>query len=179
MQELPLADYRRQFEINVFGAISVIQAFAPLLGASPAATGTRGRIVMMSSVAGRNGNPFMSAYCSSKHALEGLSESLRREMIAYGIEVVVIAPGAVKTPIWEKADGTDISAFTSSPFYPAMQATKAVMENMGKTGLPPETIAEAVHTALTAPKPKVRYELTPSPMQNLAMRLLRSAWWMA
>lgn len=172
VQELPLAEYRRQFEINVFGHIAVTQAFAPLLGADPAMVGPRGRIVMMSSVAGKNGNPFMSAYCSSKHALEGLSESLRREMIFHGIEVVVIAPGAVKTPIWEKADGTDISAFAASPFYPAMKATKAVMEQMGDTGLPPERIADAVYAALTLPKPKVRYEITPNPLQHLAMKLL-------
>jgi NAD(P)-dependent dehydrogenase (short-subunit alcohol dehydrogenase family) len=172
VQELPLAEYRRQFEINLFGPIAVTQAFAPLLGADGAMTGPRGRIVMMSSVAGRNGNPFMSAYCSSKHALEGLSESLRREMIAHGIEVVIIAPGAVKTPIWDKADGTDISAFSASPFYPAMQVAKSVMEHMGATGLPPAKIAEAVHAALTLPKPKVRYEITPNPMQQLAMKLL-------
>jgi len=172
VQELPIAEYRRQFEINLFGPIAVTQAFAPLLGADPAMKGPRGRIVMMSSVAGRNGNPFMSAYCSSKHALEGLSESLRREMMAHGIDVIIIAPGAVKTPIWDKADGTDISAFTGSPFYPAMKTTKAVMEHMGATGLPPEKIAEAVYAALTLPKPKVRYQITPNPMQQLMMKLL-------
>lgn len=172
VEELPLAEYRRQFEINVFGPIAVTQAFAPLLGTDPARTGPRGRIVMMSSVAGRNGNPFMSAYCSSKHALEGLSESLRREMMAHGIEVVIVAPGAVKTPIWDKADGTDISAFAASPFFPAMQAAKAVMEHMGATGLPPEKIGEAVYAALTLPKPKVRYEITPDPLRHFAMKVL-------
>lgn len=172
VQELPLADYRRQFEINVFGAIAVTQAFAPLLGTDASRTGPRGRIVMMSSVAGQNGNPFMSAYCASKHALEGLSESLRREMMLHGIDVVIVAPGAVKTPIWDKADGTDISAFAASPYYAAMKSTKAVMEHFAATGLPPEKIAEAVHIALTAPNPKVRYEISPEPMRQLAFRLL-------
>lgn len=172
VQELPLAEYRRQFEINLFGTIAVTQAFAPLLGTDPAMQGPRGRIVMMSSVAGQNGNPFMSAYCSSKHALEGLSESLRREMMMYGIDVVIVAPGAVKTPIWEKADGTDISAFAASPYYAALKETKAVMEHMGATGLPPEKIAEAVYAALTVPKPKVRYQIAPQRLRHLAFRLL-------
>lgn len=172
VQELPLAEYRRQFEINVFGAISVTQAFAPLLGTDASLKGPRGRIVMMSSVAGRNGNPFMSAYCSSKHAIEGLAESLRREMMLYGIEVVIVAPGAVKTPIWEKPDGTDISAFANSPYYPALKSTKAVMEQLGETGLPPERIAQAVHAALTAQSPKTRIEVAPNPLQQLATRFL-------
>lgn len=172
VQGLSLADYRRQFEINVFGPIAVTQAFIPLLGADPAMTGPRGRIVMMSSVAGKNGNPLMSAYCSSKHALEGLSESLRREMMYFGIDVIIVAPGAVRTPIWEKADGTDISPYASSPFFPALKAAKAVMEHMGATGLPPEKIAEAVYAALTLPKPKVRYEITPDPLRHFAMKVL-------
>ena len=59
---------------------------------------------MISSVAGKNGTPMMGAYSASKHAIEGLSESLRREMMLFGIEVIIIAPGAVKTPIWSKAE---------------------------------------------------------------------------
>lgn len=74
------------------------QAFGPLLGSDPSLKGPKGRIVMISSVAGRNGNPLTSAYAASKHAIEGLSESLRRELMLFGIGVVVVAPGPVKTP---------------------------------------------------------------------------------
>eukprot|EP01035_Chromulina_nebulosa_P037694 gene37695-50887_t len=93
--ELPLADFRRQMDVNVIGPVIAIKAFAPLLGADAGLSGPRGRIVMMSSVAGRNGNPLLSPYSTSKHALEGLAESLRREFMIYGIDVIVTAPGAM------------------------------------------------------------------------------------
>ncbi|MBC7052309.1 SDR family NAD(P)-dependent oxidoreductase, partial [Salmonella enterica subsp. enterica serovar Enteritidis] len=79
--ELPVADFRRQMEINVMGPVIATRAFGPLLGADPSLKGPKGRIVMISSVAGKNGNPLLAPYCTSKHALEGLSESLRRELM--------------------------------------------------------------------------------------------------
>ena len=170
--ELPLADYRRQFEINVFGAIAATQAFAPLLGGDPTLSGPRGRIVMMSSVAGKNGNPFMSAYCSSKHALEGLSESLRRELMLYGIDVVIVGPGAVKTPIWDKPDGTDIQPFAASPFFPALKRLKMFVEQLAASGLPPADIGKVVHQALTVPAPKVRYAVTPDRLRHVVTAVL-------
>ena len=112
--ELPIAEFRRQMEVNVIGPVIATQAFAPLLGADPARSGAAGRIVMISSVAGRNGNPLMAPYSTSKHAVEGLSESLRRELMLFGIDVIIIAPGAVKTPIWAKAEEVDLSAFTAT-----------------------------------------------------------------
>ena len=111
-------EFRRQMEINVIGPIISTQAFAPLLGADPSLKGPKGRIVMISSVAGKNGNPLSSAYSASKHAIEGLSESLRREMMLFGIDVIIVAPGAVKTPIWGKADDVDVSAYQNSPYAP-------------------------------------------------------------
>ncbi len=86
--ELPIGDFRWQMEINVLGPVIVTQAFGPLLGADPSLKGAPGRIVMMGSVAGRNGNPLVAPYSTSKFALEGLSESLRRELMLFGIDVV-------------------------------------------------------------------------------------------
>jgi NAD(P)-dependent dehydrogenase (short-subunit alcohol dehydrogenase family) len=118
--ELSPDEFRRQMEVNVIGPIIVMQAFAPLLGADPSLRGKKGRIVMISSLAGRNGNPFTSAYSASKHALEGLSESLRRELMLFGIDVIIIiAPGAVKTPIWSKAEEIDIASYQDSPYFTA------------------------------------------------------------
>src|SRR3954465_4257829 len=74
--ELAADEFRRQLDVNVIGPVIATQAFGPLLGADPSLQGPPGRIVMISSVAGKNGNPLMSAYCASKHAIEGLSESL-------------------------------------------------------------------------------------------------------
>src|ERR1700710_3160213 len=98
-------------EVNVIGPIIATQAFGPLLGADPSLKGPKGRIVMISSVAGKSGNPLSSAYSASKHAIEGLSESLRRELMLFGIDVIIIAPGAVKTPIWGKANDIDTSTY--------------------------------------------------------------------
>ncbi|HKI54903.1 MAG TPA: SDR family NAD(P)-dependent oxidoreductase, partial [Anaerolineales bacterium] len=89
MMHLPIEDFRKQLEINVTGQLIVTQAFAPLLGADRSLKGAPGRIVNISSGSGKNGSPFVGAYVTSKHALEGLSESLRREMMLYGIDVII------------------------------------------------------------------------------------------
>jgi NAD(P)-dependent dehydrogenase (short-subunit alcohol dehydrogenase family) len=164
---LDVAEFRHQLEINLTGQLIATQAFAPLLGAAPGASAkTPGRIVMMSSVGGRNAFPFVGPYATSKFGLEGLSESLRRELMIYGVDVIVIAPGAVATPIWDKGDAVDLSRFASTPFFKPMERVKTYMLQMGRSGLPPEKIGEAVHTALTAPNPKTRYVVTPRPFEN-------------
>ncbi|MGJ4930230.1 SDR family oxidoreductase [Bradyrhizobium sp. HKCCYLS2038] len=170
--ELPIEQFRHQLEVNVIGPVIATQAFAPLLGADPSMRGGPGRIVMISSVAGRNGNPLLAPYSTSKHAVEGLSESLRREMMLFGIDVVIIAPGAVKTPIWGKAEEVDLSPYQRSPFFPALQKVRSFMLHLGKIGLPAETIAEKVAEALTAAAPKVRYEIAPDALQQWVVRIL-------
>src|SRR6195256_5683799 len=170
--ELAADEFRRQMDVNFIGPIIATQAFGPLLGSDPSLKGLRGRIVMISSVAGRNGNPLMSAYSASKHAIEGLSESLRREMMLFGIDVIIIAPGAVKTPIWSKAEEVDITIYKNSPYFPALEKIRAFMLGLGETGLPAEKIAEAIATALTSAHPKVRYQLTADPMQHLITAVL-------
>ncbi len=165
--ELAADEFRRQMEVNFIGPVIATQAFGPLLGSDPALKGPKGRIVMISSVAGKHGNPLTSAYAASKHAIEGLSESLRRELMLFGIDVIVVAPGAVKTPIWDKAEQVDISVYKNSPYFPALEKVRAFMLQLGSTGLPAETIAEKVFEALTLPNPKVRYTLAPDPMQQL------------
>src|SRR3954449_8468332 len=170
--ELAADEFRRQMDVNVIGPIIATQAFGPLLGADPSLHGPKGRIVMISSVAGKNGNPLMSAYSASKFAVEGLSESLRREMMLFGIDVIIVAPGAVKTPIWSKAEEVDISSYKNSPFFPALERIRKFMLQLGETGLPAEKIAEAIAEALTSAHPKVRYQLTPDPMRHLMSAVL-------
>jgi NAD(P)-dependent dehydrogenase (short-subunit alcohol dehydrogenase family) len=170
--ELAASEFRRQMDVNVIGPVIAIQAFGPLLGSDPALKGPKGRIVMISSVAGKNGNPLMSAYSASKHAIEGLSEALRREMMLFGIDVIIVAPGAVKTPIWSKADDVDISPYRNSPFFPALGRIRKFMMHLGEIGLAPEKIAEAIADALTLGSPKVRYSITPDPMRHLVTAIL-------
>jgi NAD(P)-dependent dehydrogenase (short-subunit alcohol dehydrogenase family) len=169
---LPIDEFRRQLEVNLTGVVIATQAFAPLVGARGSGPKDPGRIVNIGSVGGRNANPFMAPYCTSKFGLEGLSESLRRELLPFGVDVVVIAPGAVATPIWDKADEIDTARYADTVYAGPMERLRAFMLSIGKTGLPPERIGEAVHTALTAAKPKVRYTLTPQPLQFLLSQVL-------
>ena len=169
---LKLDEFRQQIEVNLTGQLIVTQAFAPLLGADRSRKGKPGRIVMISSVGGKNANPFLGPYCASKFALEGLSESLRRELMLLGIDVIVIAPGAVATKIWEKSEDLDVSQYANTPYVKSLTAVKDVMLALGKKGLPPEMLGEAVHTALTTARPKTRYTVTPQPFQNFLLNNL-------
>jgi NAD(P)-dependent dehydrogenase (short-subunit alcohol dehydrogenase family) len=170
--ELAVSEFRRQMDVNVIGAVIATQAFAPLLGVDSSLRGPKGRIVMVSSLAGKNGNPLVSPYCTSKHAIEGLSESLRRELMLFGIDVVIVAPGAVKTPIWAKAEEVDVSVYRNSPFFPALERIRKFMLQLGEKGLPAERVAERIHNALTTAHPKVRYQIVPDPIQQFIVEAL-------
>jgi short-subunit dehydrogenase len=120
---------------------------------------------MISSVGSRNALPLAGPYAASKFAIEGLSEALRRELMLFGIDVVIVAPGAVVTPIWGKSDDR-VAAFANTPYAAAVDKMKTFMLAIAAKGLPPERIGEAVKTALTAPKPKTRYTVAPNPFQQ-------------
>ncbi|HEY1962449.1 MAG TPA: SDR family oxidoreductase [Rhizomicrobium sp.] len=169
---LDIEELRQQLEVNVTGQLIVTQAFTPLLGADRSRVGEPGRIVMITSIGGRNANPFTGPYNASKFALEGLSESLRRELMIFGIDVIVVAPGAVATPIWDKAEQIDTSRYANTVYAGALDRVKSYMLELGRKGFPPEKIGEAVYRALTAKKPKVRYTVTPDVMQNIMVNTL-------
>src|SRR5216683_614311 len=153
-----MVDFRRQFEINVFGQFAVIQAFTPLLGSDKKRTGKPGRIVMISSTVGKFSLPFMAAYGASKHAIEGLSEGLRRELMLFGIDVIVIGPGPVSSAFDENMRKEDQGQFLETPYAEPMSKFQNMMTKMKM--LPPERIAESIEHALTTSKPKVRYTVT-------------------
>lgn len=170
--QLPIEEFRRQIEINLVGVVMTTQAFAPLLGTDQQLKGDPGRIINISSVGGRNAVPFLAPYAASKFALEGLSESLRRELLPFGIDVIIIAPGAVATPIWSKAEQIDVTPYANTPYGPALERMRSHMLTMGKKGLPPERVGAAVLHALTTVRPKVRYPVTPQPLQDWLARNL-------
>ncbi len=159
--ETSLEKWRRQFETNVIGLVAATQAFAPLLGADLSLKGEPGRIVMISSVAGKRSNPFAGPYAASKHAVEGLSEALRRELMLFGVDVIVVGPGPIKTPIWEKGAAPDFSKLAGSPYGKPIEAAYKFMQKLGKDGLPPEDVAKLIHHALTGSGVKTRYTITP------------------
>ena len=169
MLELPIEEFQNQMDVNVTGIVRVTQAFGPLLGVDEGLTGGPGRIVMMSSVAGEMGAPFLGPYAASKHAVEGISKSLRRELMLYGIEVIVIGPGAVATPIWSKAEEIDTTPYEKSPFYEAMQRIQGWMAKNGPAGFPPSKIADRVFRAFTDAKPRFRYAIVPKRLSNWSL----------
>lgn len=153
---LPIPELRRQLEINLIGQLQVTQAFAPLLGARQPLARRPGRIVMMSSVAGRFASPFLGAYNASKFALEGMSDALRRELRVYGIEVVLIEPGMIATPIWDKAESADFAHFDDTAYGPAVRRMQKWAVEEGRSAPGPEIVAAAVRRALTARRAPLR-----------------------
>jgi len=168
---LPIEDFRKQIEINVTGQLIVSQAFAPLLGVDGSLKGKPGRIINISSVSGKNGSPFLGAYAASKHALEGLSESMRRELMLYGIDVVIVAPGPIATPIWDKAEEVELDRYRDTDYFePGRKFQKYAVSN-GRKGLPPEAVGNVIFKALTTPKPRVRYAVNPNPISSWVMSI--------
>lgn len=166
LTDVPIAEFRKQMEVNITGPMIVTQAFLPLLGTDKTLKGTPGRIVNISSVGGKMGAPFLGPYVASKHALEGLSESLRRELMFYGVDVIMIAPGHVATPIWDKAEEIDPKPYQHLDIFPAMQKFLEFFVAEGRKGFPPERVAGVILEALTSAKPRARYPVVPGHVQN-------------
>lgn len=163
----PLEEIRLQFEVNVIGQISVTQAFLPLLGARQDMKYDRpGRIINISSVSGKIAVPFIGAYVGSKHAIEGISHSLRRELQLYGIDVIIIAPGAVNTAIWDKDSAQDISRYLSTDYAESATTFQKYFVQHGKQGYPPEVFGKFVRKVFETPKPKTKYAIAPNLLQG-------------
>ena len=174
----PMSEIEAHFKVNILGAIAVTQACAPLLGMERERTGPPGRIVNVSSAGGLMAAPFVGAYTSTKHALEGATDTFRRELMIYGIDAVVVGPGAVKTPIWEKADKkNEAGPYADTEWADAMEAYADTLMEAGKNGYAPEKIAKVIETALTDPSPKARYAPVPSKFTNFTIaRRLPKRW---
>lgn len=156
---VPLDEVQFQFEVNIFGPLRVSQAFIPLLGADKTLTGAPGMIVNMSSVAGKLASPLMSPYSMSKHALEAMTDCMRRELMIYDIDAVAVGPGAVKTPIWAKADDIDVEQYAHTDFAPIMRGMKDMMGDFGNSGIEPEAVGALVADILERRKKGARYAI--------------------
>ena len=167
IQNLSPEEFQNQFDVNLMGVLNSTQAFLDLLGADRGRTGSPGKIINISSVSGSIGMPFMGAYNMSKFGLEGFSEALRRELMLFGIDVVVIAPGPVSTAIWGKiSSANDESRYDNSPYREAFGKAMKFTKELESTGCPPEQIAARALAILTDAKPKTRYVIDASAGQN-------------
>jgi NAD(P)-dependent dehydrogenase (short-subunit alcohol dehydrogenase family) len=171
---LRTSEYRRQLEVNTIAPLVVIQAFAPLLGTDKERQGLPGRIVNITSSGAKVAIPLLGAYSASKFGLEGMSDALRRELMLFGIDVVIIEPGTVNTAMYDKGEREDLSEFKQTEYWEAVQSFQKFIVNEARTnGLPPERLGEAVHVALTTARPNARYAVIPQRFKNWTLpRLL-------
>ena len=157
MELLPLEEVREVMEVNYLGPVAVTQAFLPLLRRG------QGRVVNMSSIAGRMAAPFLGPYTAAKHALEAFSDALRVELQPWGMHVAVIEPGSIDTLIWgkalEAADELEEGAQeeTLALYRRQLDALRETVEKTAAAGIAPDEVAKAVEHALTASRPKARY----------------------
>ena len=173
LEAVPISDLRRQLEINLIGQVAVIQAFLPLIRMA------RGRIVNMGSIAGRAAMPLMGPYSASKFALEAITDALRLEVQQWGIEVSIVEPGAIATPIWDKSGkgATDLEVATTPElrtlYAGVIAGVKKVVGEAAKRAIAPDAVAQAVERALTAARPKTRYLVGPdAKLRALMIKLL-------
>ena len=168
LEDVPVNEWRRQFETNLFGLVALTQRVLPDMRAAGA-----GRIVNIGSVAGRIAAPFMAPYVASKHALEGMSDALRREVDAFGIHVSVIRPGFINTEFGEQEqDGLTRFAREGGPYTAALDVFRAWHAKGHPKGASPMEVAEAVHHALVADRPHSRYTVPKRYIPSLMMRNL-------
>jgi NAD(P)-dependent dehydrogenase (short-subunit alcohol dehydrogenase family) len=158
LQHMPLDDFRYQFEVNLFGLLYVTQQCLPLLGARPNSAHPPGRIINISSVSGQIAYPFMGAYAASKHALEAMSDSLRREIMGYGVDVILIEPGTVQTPIVGKF-AEQIAQYADTDYGPILQKVVQKAAEREDKALPITAVTHVIRTALESKRPRTRYPI--------------------
>jgi NAD(P)-dependent dehydrogenase (short-subunit alcohol dehydrogenase family) len=157
---VPIAGWRKQFEVNLFGPIALTQAMLPMLRQRIAAAGKgSARIVMVSSILGKVGSPISGPYSSSKFAMEGASEALSIELHAQGIDVCLIEPGAIDTPIWtkEKSAFAEHEQEARAIYGNILDAHKQMHAKAATAAIPADKVAATIERALTARRPKMRY----------------------
>jgi|TARA_B110000093_G_scaffold158909_1_gene178256 NAD(P)-dependent dehydrogenase (short-subunit alcohol dehydrogenase family) len=173
VQNLTAEEFKHQFDVNLLGVFHCTQAYMDLLGADKDRHGAPGKIINISSISGELAMPFMSAYNMSKFGLEGFSEALRRELMIFDIDVVVVAPGPIKTPIWTKVDKVGmLKRYDNSAYRKVSSKMVRFAEALEKKGVSSEVVAQRILTILTNSKSKTRYRIDAQWFQNALLSLL-------
>lgn len=176
LEFVPLEDLRRQLEVNVVGQVAVTQALLPLLR-----QGT-GRVVLIGSVSGLVAMPGMGPYCMSKFAIEALGDVLRLELSPFGIRVIVVEPGTIETPIWDKGHAEWDEFAEAAPealhelYGRQNKSVKAIAKHVRSKAHSAQVVADAVADALTAPRPKIRYLVGGQARQQWLLSKLPDSW---
>lgn len=166
LEHLPVEVFRRQLEVNLVGQLAVTQAMLPALHAARA-QGSPARIIMIGSIGGRIAGPILGAYHASKFGLVGLTDTLRAELAPSGIPVILVEPGAIATPIWDRGTqaGDELMGPPGSPgldrYAAQIDMARRNAARSAKRGLPPARAAAIVVKALTTTNPRPRYLIGP------------------
>lgn len=156
LETMPIEDFRRQIEVNLIAHVAVTQALAPAIRAA------RGRVVFISSIGGRVAFPLTGAYHAAKFGIEAVGDVFRQELRPWGIEVAIVEPGSIDTPIWDRGEKTADEIGSRSPqrealYGKAIESYRKVIKATAERGIPPEKVAKAIEHALTAKRPRTRY----------------------
>jgi NAD(P)-dependent dehydrogenase (short-subunit alcohol dehydrogenase family) len=168
LEHLSEKQFEKQLDVNVKSIRRITNLFLPLLGAKLNASKPPGRIINISSVSGLFNSPYNGAYSISKHALESMTDIYRRELRRYGIKVIAIEPGPIKTEIWKK-NLNKMDEFKDSDYYEVLQKADKIIENAERNALPVENVSRLVAKCLTVCRPKTRYIVHKN---KLAFRLM-------
>ena len=156
LQFVTEADFERQMDINLKSVRRITNTFLPLLGTAPDFKGPPGRIINISSISGLFSSPFNGVYSISKHALESMTDVYRRELQRYGIKVIAIEPGPIKTKIWGK-NLNSMAQFADTDYYDILQKADKMIENTEKNALPVARTSNVILKCITKKHPKTRY----------------------
>jgi short-subunit dehydrogenase len=176
IEDLSIGEIKHQFDVNVFGALTVTKSYLPLLR-EQSPRGQKGRIVNISSVSGLVSSPFLGPYSASKYALEAFSDALRREMLGENIKVLLIEPGPIQTPIWQKGLGGGRATISARYEKPLARFEAQILKSVA-TALPADRVTDAVREALFSSHPRARQIVTgfQQRMQIEMARLLPTQW---
>jgi NAD(P)-dependent dehydrogenase (short-subunit alcohol dehydrogenase family) len=167
---LSVEEIAYNFEVNVFGVLRVTKAFLPLLGAQNNHPSSPGRILNISSVAGKLAAPYMAPYNGTKHALEGISHSMRLEFMRYGVKVIIVGPGVIRTPIWDKPS---LQRFEGTSYYESLARFFGhVVSEVKKKEMSLEECSRQIGDIFEAEKPKIRYAIVQNKFMNWTLPML-------
>ena len=166
IQHVPIEELRQQYEINVFAPVYLTQKLLPLLGATHQSK-KKGKVIQISSTAGVMTRPMLGPYSSSKHAVEGLYDALRRELMIYGVDVVLIEPGPIKTEIWGKAKSKD-NPYKGTDYEDIFAQLDTAVDEIERIGLPVTAVSHKVWKAYKSSSPKARYIVAPKKLMFIA-----------
>ena len=165
---LTVDNFRKQFEVNFFGLIEVSKTFLDLLIDSNKYK-MKNKIINIGSISGKRSYPFVGPYTSSKFALEGFTDAFRRELLMHDIDVILIEPGPIRTPIWGKTPDIENNPFVGTEFEtPLRKFTKGYLK-IGQNGFPPKVIGDKIVEIMNTNSPKTRYVITPNKIKNYLM----------